>query len=231
MPLVSARPVPSLPVLSGGVLARRTRPAMLLLALILPPSLLVAADRPLTPPERVIKQVSDGLMRVLREDRRLLETNPAYVHRLVDELFLPNIDLDRVSALVLGRYWRDATKTQRRLFQSAFKDLLVNTYAHAVHSLSAWEIRYLRPRLSGDPNRVLVRTEILRPRGDPVAVDYRMIRSGGRWLAYDVAVEGISLLTNYRSTFTGIARERGIEGLIGDLQRRNATAAGVTGRQ
>ena len=134
-----------------------------------------------------------------------------------------HIDLDRVAALTLGPYWRDATPAQRRAFTSSFKDLVVNSYAHAVDELDAWNIRHLPPRAGSHPDRVLVRTQIERPRGTPVAVDYRMIRKDNRWLAYDVLVEGVSLLTNYRSSFTGIARERGIDGLIQELRRRNGT--------
>jgi phospholipid transport system substrate-binding protein len=195
-----------------------------LLCLLLLPGAAVASPD-LSPPQQVIQRVSDGLLRVLREDRALLAKDPAYVHRLVDRLFLPNVDLDRLSALVLGPFWREATLEQRGAFQQAFKDLVINTYAHAVDELSAWEIRYLPVRPSPHPDRVVVRTEVLRPRGTPVAVDYRMVRRDGRWLAYDVSVEGVSLLTNYRSTFTGIARERGLDGLIAELERRNATRA------
>ena len=202
---------------------------LLLLGSMLLLSAAVWASADLSPPQQVVQRVSDGLMRVLREDRALLATDPAYVHRLVDRLFLPHVDLDRVSALVLGPFWRDATAEQRRAFQQAFKDLVVNTYAPAADELSAWEIRFLPVRPSSSPDRVTVRTEVLRPRGTPVAVDYRMVYRDGRWLAYDVSVEGVSLLTNYRSAFTGIARERGLDGLIGELERRNATRAAARG--
>jgi len=183
----------------------------------------VSGEPHLTPPQQVIQQVSDGLRQVLEDDRERLRNDRSAVHRLVDDLFLPHIDLDRVAALTLGRYWRDATSAQRRAFTAAFKDLVVNSYAHAVDELGAWNIRHLPPRAGSHPDRVLVRTQIERPRGAPVAVDYRMIRKNNRWLAYDVLVEGVSLLTNYRSSFTGIARERGIDGLIQELRRRNGT--------
>jgi len=197
--------------------------ALLLLGVLMAGSSGVGAEPRLTPPQQVIQQVSDGLRQVLQDDRQRLRTDRAAVHRLVDELFLPHIDLDRVAALTLGRYWRDATPAQRRAFTAAFKDLVVNSYAHAVDELEAWNIRHLPPRAGSDPDRVLVRTQIERPRGTPVAVDYRMIRRNDRWLAYDVLVEGVSLLTNYRSSFTGIARERGIDGLIQEIRRRNGT--------
>ena len=203
------------------------RAALVLIGIVVAATAYAAS---LSPAQRVVEQVSEGLMRVLREDRHLLETDPAYVHRLVDELFLPNIDFDRVSALILGRYWRDSTPRQRRAFQRAFKDMLINTYAHAMNSLSDWEIRYLPSRPGPDVRRVTVRTEILYGGRKPIPVDYRMVYEDARWLAYDVSVDGISLLTTFRSIFTGIARERGLDGLIRELERRNGTLLGVESR-
>ncbi len=190
----------------------------LLLAVIGPPA---AAE--LTPPQRVIAEVSDELLRVLREDRGLLERDPGYVHRLVDEVFLPNLDFERACALVLGPFWRQATPAQRDGFADAFKTLLIQSYASALNRLSAWEIRYPPMPPSTNGERVLVPTEILQPGRTPVSVDYRMARKGDRWVAYDVLVEGVSLLAAYRSQFTSLARAKGLDGLIAELEARNAT--------
>ncbi|MEA3278450.1 MAG: ABC transporter substrate-binding protein [Pseudomonadota bacterium] len=185
-----------------------------------------AATESLTEPQRVIQRVSDGLMRVLREDRHLLENDPAYVYRLVDDLFLPNVDFERVSSLVLGPYWRRASVEQREAFSHEFKNLLIHTYATAVNELSVWEIRYLPQRLEPEQKEVTVRTQVMRPGGEPIDVNYRMVYKEKRWLAYDVAVAGISLLTNYRSTFIRLVRQKGIDGLIAELAARNATRHG-----
>jgi phospholipid transport system substrate-binding protein len=185
-----------------------------------------AVAEQLSEPQKVVQQVSDGLRRVLREDRRLLETDPAYVHRLVDRLFLPNVDYRRVCALVLGPYWKEATPAQRDAFGDAFKALLINTYANAVNELSEWEIRYLPQRLRTGDSDTVVRTQVLYPGGKPIDVDYRMRKKGNRWLAYDVKVAGVSLLVNYRSTFVRMARRKGIDGLIEELAKRNAMRRG-----
>jgi len=175
----------------------------------------------LNEPQRIIQQVSDGLMRVLREDRNLLKTDPGYVYRLVDELFLPHVDLPRVTALALGPYWRDATPEQRRVFQTEFQRLLIQTYASALDALSTWEIRFLPMQLEPGATRTMVRTEIRQPNGQPVRVDYRMALTNGRWRAYDVAVQEVSLLASYRSQFTAVAQRRGIAGLLEELSARN----------
>jgi phospholipid transport system substrate-binding protein len=174
----------------------------------------------------VVQHISDELRRVLREDRRLLETDRAYVHRLVDELLMPNVDYPRVCALVLGPFWKEASPAQRKGFGDAFKTMLINTYATAVDELSEWEIRYLPLQLKPGDTDVLVRTQVLYPGGEPIDVDYRMHERGGRWLAYDVAVAGVSLLANYRSTFVRMARQKGIDGLIEELNERNDRGAG-----
>jgi phospholipid transport system substrate-binding protein len=195
--------------------------AGLALGLLLALSLPAAAE--LTPPQRVIAEVSDELLRVLREDRDLLARDPGYVHRLVDQVFLPNLDFERACALVLGPFWRDATPAQRGAFSEAFKTLLIQSYASALNRLSAWKIHYPPMPGGAQGDRVLVPTEILQPGRNPVSVDYRMYRKGKRWVAYDVLVEGVSLLAAYRSQFTTIARSKGLDGLIGDLRERNAT--------
>lgn len=181
-----------------------------------------ASEAGLTAPQQVVQRLSDELRQVLREDRTLLETDRAYVHSLVDELLMPNVDYPRVCSLVLGPVWKEASPAQRQAFGAEFKTLLINTYATAVNELSEWEIRYLPVRLRPGEKEVVVRTQILYPGGDPIDVDYRMYEKGGRWLAYDVAVAGVSLLASYRSTFVRMARQKGIDGLIEELSTRNA---------
>jgi phospholipid transport system substrate-binding protein len=174
-------------------------------------------------PHQVVQRVSDGLMRALREDRHRLETDPGYVHRLVDEIFLPNVDFDRVAGLVLGPFWRDASAQQRAGFRREFKAMLIHTYASALNKLSDWEIRYPPLHLEPSQRDLSVPTEILRGGAPPVEVTYRMAFDSGRWRAYDVSVEGVSLLTNYRSTFVRMARQKGLDGLIQELAQRNTT--------
>jgi phospholipid transport system substrate-binding protein len=188
-----------------------------------------APSAPPAGPQEVMQRVSDGLMRVLREDRGRLETDPGYVHRLVDELFLPNVDFDRVASLVLGPFWRDASAQQREGFRREFKAMLIHTYASALNKLSEWEIRYPPMHLKPGQRDLVVPTEILRDGAPPVEVSYRMAFDGARWRAYDVSVEGVSLLTNYRSTFVRMARQKGLDGLIQDLAQRNATRGAAAG--
>lgn len=172
-------------------------------------------------PQQVIKSTSERLKQVLEEDRQRLLDDPAYVYRMADEIFLPHVDMYRVSSLVLGRNWRKASADQKAAFSREFKRLLVRTYATAMRELGDFEIRFQPGRTQSDQRRALVKTEVLRPGAPPVAVDYQMHHSKGRWLAYDVKIEGISLVTNYRSSFGRLIRQKGIDGLIQELATMN----------
>lgn len=188
-----------------------------------------AAAQKLSEPQRVVETVSDGLVQVLQKEQARLKKDPKYVYQVVDELFLPNVDVDRVSALVLGRHWRIATPEQKKAFNREFKRLVTQTYATAIDEISVdgWNMIYLPTReLQGKAKRVVVRTQVSRPGSKPTSVDYSMLYNGKRWLAYDVAVEGISLLTNYRSSFGRLASEKGMDGLINDLTVRNNAKRG-----
>ncbi len=181
----------------------------------------------LSEPQQVVHQVSEGLRRVLREDRALLVKDRAFVHRLVDRLFLPHVDFRLTCALVLGPVWERATAGERDAFMDAFKTFLVNVYATAVDEFSEWEIRYLPVELRPGDSEALVRTRVLYGGGDPIDVDYRMRRTDGRWRAYDVKAAGIGFVAIFRSSFQPIVRQKGLPGLVADLRTHNAARLGV----
>jgi len=145
------------------------------------------------------------------------------------QILADSVDFDRVASLVLGPFWRDASVQQREGFRREFKAMLIHTYASALNKLSEWEIRYPPMHLEPGQRDLVVPTEILRDGAPPVEVSYRMAFDGARWRAYDVSVEGVSLLTNYRSTFVRMARQKGLDGLIQDLAQRNATRGAAAG--
>ena len=175
----------------------------------------------LSAPQRVIQEVSARLQGVLQHDRRRLADDPGYVYQLVDDVLAPHVDMERVSALILARYWRQATPQQRQAFASEFRHMLVRTYATAFHELCDWEIRFGPLRSAPGDTRVVVQTQVLHGGAQPVAVDYRMHLEGDRWLAYDVKIEGISLITNYRASFARLIQSKGIDGLIERMTRLN----------
>ena len=201
-------------------------PLLLLCALLLGAAAPARADE-LAPPQRLLKDVSDALLAELTTDRAALKADPARVYALVRRHLVPQVDFARLSALALGRNWRTATDAQRARFAAEFQQLLVRTYATGLLEFDTWDIRYPAQRLAPEADDVVVQAELLRPGAPPVPMSYRLYRESGRWRVYDVAIEGISLASTYRSSFEDEVRQHGLDGLIDRLAEMNASRPGA----
>ncbi len=190
-----------------------------------------AGAKELSEPQQVIQSAAGQLKILMDQDRQRLMDDPAYLYRKTEEIFLPHVDMSRVSMLVLGKEWRNASISQKQAFATEFKQLLVRTYATAMRELGEWELQFQKQRPTADKRRVLVKTQVLRDGAPPLAVDYQLHRNGDRWLAYDMKVEGISLVTNYRSSFQRLLRSKGLNGLIGELKAMNRSQVKVPGKK
>jgi len=183
-------------------------------------------------PQQVVRETSDNMKALLQTDRERLRRDPAYVMAKADEVLGPRVDFSRVSSLVLGRYWRSATPAQREAFSQQFKRLLVRTYATAFLDFKTWELRFLPLHLEGGATEAVVRTEVIQPAGPPISVVYRLRRDDQGWKAYDVVIEGVSLVTNFRSSFAREVRRHGMDGLIQRIAELNDKREQATeGRQ
>ncbi|HEB97612.1 MAG TPA: ABC transporter substrate-binding protein [Sedimenticola thiotaurini] len=178
-------------------------------------------------PVQVVERISAELYQLLAGDRAQRPLEPESLYRGVDEVISPHVDYDRVARLVLGKYWRRSSPDQRQRFIAEFRQLLVRSYATAFSDFGDWEIRYLPSRRSQDGKRAVVRAKVTRPGADPVEVAYAMHSREGRWLAYDVKVDGISLITNYRNSFSKEIRRIGVDGLIRKLAAMNGRQRGA----
>lgn len=197
--------------------------AGLLTILLSMASVSVRAEEALLPPQLVIQQTSDSLQKSLQKPE--FKKDFAKATHFVEQVIDPHVDFDRVSILILGKYWKVATPDQREKFKKEFRTLLVRTYTTAFTEYANWSIRYLPLKLLPTDNKAVVRTEILQAGAQPVAVNYRMINDKGTWKVFDVLIEGISLIQNYRTSFTNeIARTGSMDGLIAHLVQRNASA-------
>jgi len=181
------------------------------------------AQEPLLPPQLVIQNTSDTLQKNLQKAEYKKDFPKAT--RFVEEVIEPAVDFEHVSILILGKNWKTATPDQRERFKKEFRTLLVRTYTTAFTEYSNWVIRYLPLKMSDQDTRVVVRTEILQAGAQPVAVNYRMAHIKGVWKVYDVLIEGISLVQNYRTSFAEeIARTGSLDQLITHIAQRNSTA-------
>ncbi len=189
-----------------------------ILAILLPA--LAAAAEP-HPARALVEQTTDELLVQLRGARAALQQDPGRVSRIVEEIVLPHFDFDSISASVLGKYWRQADAEQRRRFRDAFKSLLLHTYANALLDNLDSKIEYEPVRAPGGAADVTVRTTIPQGSEFPLPVNYSMELIDGRWKVYDVEIDGLSLVKNYRSTFAREINRSGLETLISTLEERS----------
>ncbi len=174
-------------------------------------------------PDAVVKGMVDEVLSVIKanKDRRLLSD-------VVDKKVLPNFDFQAMTRLAVGRAWRDASPAQQQSLESAFRTLLVTTYSQALSQSSTPDASVdVRPAaVKPVDDDVTVRTFVKDSSRKPISVDYRLAKSGSGWKVYDVVVENLSLVTNYRSTFNSEITKSGIDGLIKALEAKNRQNAG-----
>ena len=183
-------------------------------------SVSLAHAQPSVSPEEVIKATTDEMVEQLGMHPGLVE-DPGSLFALVNAVVLPRFDFDRISGRVLGRYWRRASDDQRRQFISAFRTLLLRTYAVAFASYDYQNIIY-HPARTRSETEVSVRTEITRAKGSGIPINYEMHLRDGSWKIYDVAVDGVSLSLTYRNDFASVVRQQGIDALIARLVAHNS---------
>ena len=193
---------------------------MVLMALM-PITRIMAAD--LAPPQQAIETASTKLQAKMQD--KVFIKDFAKVHKFVNETILPHTDFDKISALVLGKLWKTATPDEQSRFKHEFQTLLVRTYSRAFVEFKDWSIRFLPLEMEDGATKAIVKTEVLQPGLQPVAVHYRMLLSNGEWKAYDIMIEGVSLVTNYRTTFSTEVQTKGsLNAVIDSLAKRNTEA-------
>ena len=190
-----------------------------------------AAPAPGPDPQALMERISHDLLRELDIHRDELRKNPAGLRALVDEYLLPHFDTDYSGRLVLGKHWRDATPEQRQRFLDAFYQSLLASYGDAILEFTEDRLTILPFR--GDPaaTTATVRTEVKRSDGTPVPVNYSMRATPQGWKAWDVTIEGISYVRNFRTDFGAEIDQKGLDAVIERLEAQNASRAGTSAGQ
>jgi phospholipid transport system substrate-binding protein len=179
-----------------------------------------------TAPDALVKSVAEDVLRIVRQDKQLREGDTSRMAQLIEEKIVPHFDFERMTRLAVGRNWREATPEQRKTLVDEFRTLLVRSYsaAYSTYNHIVVEVRPLK--LQPDEEDVQVKSQIKLPGGaPPVNVDYSMVKNSDAWKVYDVSVDGVSLVTTYRSTFADEVRKGGIDGLIKSLKDLNTARA------
>src|SRR5437868_11778494 len=175
-------------------------------------------------PDAMVKRVSQDVLQTIKSDPKIQSGDQARIREVMESKLAPNFDFERMTALAMGRNWRDATPEQQKRLTVEFKTLLVRTYSGALTQYRDQTIDYKPLRADPNASEVLVRTEVIRQGQPPVQIDYGMEKKDNAWKAYDVIVGGVSLVTNYRDEFNEQIKAGGIDALIKTLSAKDGAA-------
>ncbi len=180
-----------------------------------------AAD--LSPPQQIIQNVSTTIQEKMRD--KVFTKDFIQVTQFVKGVIDPHADFDKISILVLGKLWKTATADEKERFKIEFQTLLVRAYSRAFVEFNNWTLRFTPTELDSGATKTIVKTEVLQPGNQPIAVEYRMVMSHGDWKVYDIIIDGVSLVTNYRTTFSEEVKSKGsLSAVIDGLVKRNTEA-------
>jgi phospholipid transport system substrate-binding protein len=182
-------------------------------------------------PQELMQKVADELLDELNANREALKKDPAALRGLVDRHLLPHFDTDYAARLVLGPHWRTATPEQRKRFVEAFYQSLMANYGDALLEFTSDRMKILP--FKGDPaaTSATVRTEVKRSNGTPVPVNYSLRKTAQGWKAWDVTIEGISYVKNFRTDFGSEINEKGLDAVIQRLESQNSKPTAATAQK
>ena len=191
--------------------------AWLLGALALLPLAAVAQEAP----NAMVERLSNEVLARIKADKDIQAGNPQKLNALVDEVVMPHVNFQRMTALAVGRNWRSATPEQQKALMAEFRTLLLRTYSGALAQVGDQKVRMKPFRGDAADKDVIVRSEVVQPRGEPVQLDYRLEKAADGWKIYDLNVLGVWLVENYRNQFGQAIAQKGIDGLLRDLSEKN----------
>jgi phospholipid transport system substrate-binding protein len=173
-------------------------------------------------PDEVIREASGEIVAVLDTRRDELAADEQELYRVVDNILLPRFDRRYAGGLVMGKYWREATEEQRERFIMALYRSLLRTYAGSILDYEADSLEVLPFEGDLSEGKAVVETRVTLDTGVVTPVNYRMRLTDDSWKAYDVIIEGISYVTNYRKQYASEFRAKGIEQVIAELEAKGA---------
>lgn len=173
----------------------------------------------MTDPAKFIEERAQAVLSALDGKREQVSQDPKVAQAIVERELLPSIDVDYISKLVLGPHWRSANEEQRVQFQEAFKRFLLNSYAQGLADFTEDRLQVRPLRGEPDARRTIVETSVTRENGQAVPVAYTMRWTDDGWKMYDVIIEGISYVRNYRTDFNSEIEQKGLDSLITRLEQ------------
>jgi phospholipid transport system substrate-binding protein len=167
-------------------------------------------------PVAMLQNVANNMIAKLKQNQSQLKSSARVVHQIVNSTLIPYVDANRMAGMVVGRgNWYAATPNQRREFVKQFKQVVINTYSNALASFNDDKCKVYPLRVSTKGKwYTQVNSVIIRKNGQRIGISYNLIRSGKSWKIYDFSIEGVSIIQNYRSQFSGTLASGGMAKLI-----------------
>jgi phospholipid transport system substrate-binding protein len=172
-------------------------------------------------PDALVQLVSSEVLEAIRGDPILHNGDFDRLKKLIDEKVAPFVDFERMTRLSVGRGWRTATPEQREALMREFRTLLVRTYSAAMSHVTDHQVKMGPFQPQPTDTSVTVRTQVVPSAGDSIQLDYRLEKTDAGWKIYDVNILGVSLLENFKDSFTSEIDQNGVDGLIKTLTDRN----------
>ena len=178
-------------------------------------------------PEEIVEETSTTVLNTINEDNDELREDPALINDLINDTVIPIIDLGSMGKLILGKYWKKASEQQRASFISEFKDMLIRTYAKSLVDYGHAKITVLPNRDKEQGKYYTVQSELDIGSGKaPLQVAYIFRKNKQEeWKVFDLAVDGLSLVKNFRTSFGQEIKETSLDALISRLANTNKTGA------
>jgi len=185
-------------------------------------SIAVLADVNQSDPKAMVEELSSRVLTKIEEDREALNSDPQKVKDFANQYVLPYIDMPRMARYVVGLYWNQASNSQKQAFTNAFTDSLLRSYSKSILKLKVTQIDVTKSQQS-KKGRASITTEVTQADGNRSKVVYRAYfnKKSQKWMLYDVSIEGVSMLLNYRKTFASEFDKKGIDKVIADLEQKN----------
>ncbi len=176
-------------------------------------------------PDAMVRKNTNEILAAIKADKGLAAGDQKKIEALANEKVLPYFNFVRMTQLAVGRNWKDANEAQKKSLIDEFRTLLVRTYSTSLTQFRDQTIEVKPTKMTAADTEVVVKTQINQPGGQAIPIDYSMEKSSGEWKVYDVLIDGVSLVTNYRSSFNTEIQKSGIDGLIKSMSERNAKNA------
>jgi phospholipid transport system substrate-binding protein len=187
----------------------------------------IAENSPSGDPQPLVEKRIHELLVRLRDESEAIRNDKSVAYQISDELIVPLIDFPRITRLVIGKYWRDATNTQREELIKQIRDLLVRSYVTAMSSYiddlvsEKNMIDFMPSNYHPGDRKASVRANIALGGRAPAEVQYQLYYDVDQWKIYDIRIEGISLALTYRTSFGEQISRDGLDKLIAQLSERN----------